>query len=330
MIFQAKVCVPVYFDAGVLADERKIFAPCVPNLSGILPVCQSAMVWLVLGCPGFAHAQVKKPQVAVTVDCPILNQDAENRAALEARALVELTLRRVQGVLEISCDDARAYLKLTESPSRVRTSTLPVEPDAGLFVDHLLSAVWELSAPETETVAGRVTGKFLAFRVAESPRLRRRWNAAAGVSAEYWSTGRALLAGPRLALAWGTDQVQLAALAGVFTTVKTGAGVDAEGLLFGATVQYRGLHPLTLSTGAETLRISVSPPEAFSPARAQTWAVAGPVAIRGNFMLHGVRLELGPEVTFYPLTPAVQLDGSRRFGPDWMAIGLSLWMAHEL
>ncbi len=257
--------------------------------------------------PLSAHAA--SANVEVQVRCPQLEALPETRSELEARALVELAVRRQSsGVLVVSCDADGAELIWT-SGGQVAHSRVPAQADARLLVDALVAALWNLTAPPPSTPP-RSTPPAAPAPAALPHRL------AVGLFAdarlELWPRAPNALPGCDVGLSLLGDRFVVAAFGHYGAALDDVAGLRSSMLGGGAALDVRplALRPLALGVAIRGQRFGVEPPAALTPREGSTWTLATALRLRFFQRWQTFTLALGPELVVYPVRARV-LIGDR-------------------
>src|SRR5688572_21335942 len=211
-----------------------------------------------------------EPAIEVRVRCPQLEADSEQRAELEARALVELSVRRrSSGALRVTCDADSAELSWTSGGREVK-ARVPLQADPRLLVDSLIAALWNLTAapePPPPAPAPARPPPPPARRLAAGPYL--------GARVELWPRAPNVFPGVSgglqlLGSGWSTSAfVQFAA------ALDDPEGPRSRMLGGGAAFELRpaSLRPLSLGVATNVWRFSVRAPPPLSPAELSTLTV---------------------------------------------------------
>jgi hypothetical protein len=270
-------------------------------------------------------AVAAEPAIEVRVRCPQLEASREQRAELEARALVELSVRRrSSGALLVSCDADSAELSWT-SAGREVTARVPLQSDPRLLVDSLIAALWNLTAapepppppppaPAPKPTRPLAAGPYLGGRVELWPRAP---NVFPGLSGGLQLVGRGWAASAFAQFAAALDDPE---------------GLHSRMLGGGAALELRprALGPLALGVGASAWRFSVKAPVPLLPDERSTLTVAALGRVRFVQEWQSFTLALGPELLVYPVRARVLVSGREALLGPRVAGAFSLelgWLA---
>jgi hypothetical protein len=265
------------------------------------------------GLPG-----VSESAVHIELECPALSADAEQRAAFEARALVELAVRRrASGVLGLRCDDALAILTW-ESPAGRTETRVPVSADRKLFVDALIAALWALHVrPQPAEPSADVV---VRDSVADL-----RFGLSLGGHAELWPRSPNVFPGVRLGLTLRSERWSATAFGMYAAALERVEGIEITTVAGGVAFEARPFPMgLEFGVGIRAATFIARAPSGVEPREDATLTVAAFTRARFVHEWSRVWIGLGPELLAYAVRPRVLIDDEQVLAGSWVVGGFGV------
>ena len=231
------------------------------RLNGTLPPIWMSAV-LLLTTEGRALAA--EAGIEFQIHCPVLESTAEGVGELEARALIELSVRRGdRGTVQVSCDAERATLRWLSQGKQV-SATVAADSNPKRLVDTLIAALWRLRTP-TEPEHGGPAPAVEPQPARPAPSLA--LAVSVGWHAELRTRSPNVLPGARLNIALLAPGWSVSVLGEVAYALDDVADSRARTLSAGSAfdLRPRTLRPLTIGVGLLLGRFSASAPNGFDP-----------------------------------------------------------------
>ncbi len=265
-------------------------------------------------------------------NCAQFAEDAEARAAVEARSRVELSLVSAGGsFLAISCDAGRAQVALriqTGAAHRAvaRLAEVDLPADSAHAIDALVDAVWHLARqpdvapplpPPAPAPAPAPTNPIVARKPAHT------WEISTGASAQIFSGGPRGWAGPTLAAGLRMQRLAVGVAGGYNVGFAAIDGLRLSALSTCAFADFGIVGPLALGACVGALRLSVNAPSELAPGSESTWSPQ--FTLRSRLRVGGshLRASVGPELHYGWRRPEVAIDDRVVFRFPHLSLGLA-------
>jgi len=272
-----------------------------------------ALAWLA----GFQLALAGAPSFAqpvggskVDVRCSALLTDPESAAAVEARVLLELSLRKRQGNLLIDCSPETISLEWKpRGEEQIQRLELPLSP-ASNAADRVISSLDGLLRQGQMPVATPVQTPRAPEREGEEPQI----GLTSGGIAEFWDGPDAASLGLSVGLSLRGGRWRGTLAASAQTRIEEHYPVvEFRAYRARAYVDYRLLHrPFSIETGAGAAlgNFRAATRESFRPQAQTVFALALIYRLRLAWHSDQISFALGPEAAVNVIRPSITLDGT--------------------
>lgn len=262
-----------------------------------------------------------QPAVHIDIDCAALSADAEQQAAFEARALVELAVRRrAASALALRCDGEVARLTWT-SAYGIASTAVAVKADRKLFTDALIAALWTLKVEAQPELRE-------APAIVEEPKTddALRFSSSAGVHVELWPSSMQTFPGARVGIALRGPRWSIGALGTMSLGLQEVDGVEAR--LWGGGIAFDArpfaLREVELGVGGRVFSFTAHARDAVAPRSGSALVVSVVARARWVQEWSSFFIAFGPELSAYVLRPSVIVGEQRVWSGAWLAPGVAL------